>query len=122
MERIPYIVVVIDELADLMMISSKEVEESITRLAQMAQGGGHPSFIGDPTAFRRCAHRDHQSKLSCADLLSGHLQSGFPNHPGHHRCRTPSGSRRYALSSSRQFETDAPSWRFCLQRRDQTDR
>src|SRR5262249_45440099 len=35
-----YIVIVIDELADLMMVSSHEVEESITRLAQMARAVG----------------------------------------------------------------------------------
>ncbi len=39
-EHLPYIVVVIDELADLMLTSAKEVEEPITRLAQMARAVG----------------------------------------------------------------------------------
>jgi S-DNA-T family DNA segregation ATPase FtsK/SpoIIIE len=39
-KKLPYIVIIIDELADLMMVSSKEVEESITRLAQMARAVG----------------------------------------------------------------------------------
>ncbi len=37
---LPYIVIIIDELADLMMISARDVEESITRLAQMARAVG----------------------------------------------------------------------------------
>ncbi len=40
LERFPYIVVVIDELADLMMTSGKEVEFYIARLAQMARASG----------------------------------------------------------------------------------
>ncbi len=40
MEHFPYIVVIIDELADLMMTSGKDVEFSIGRLAQMARASG----------------------------------------------------------------------------------
>ena len=39
-KALPYIVVIIDELADLMMVASNEIEESICRLAQMARAAG----------------------------------------------------------------------------------
>ncbi|WP_228368688.1 DNA translocase FtsK [Nautilia profundicola] len=39
-EKMPYIVIIIDELADLMMTSGKDVEYSIARLAQMARASG----------------------------------------------------------------------------------
>ncbi len=39
-KKLPYIIIIIDELADLMMVSSKEVEEFITRLARMARAVG----------------------------------------------------------------------------------
>ena len=38
--NLPYIVIIIDELADLMMVEGRQVEESITRLAQMARAPG----------------------------------------------------------------------------------
>ena len=59
---LPYIVVIVDELADLMMVATNDVEDAITRLAQMARRGIHLII----------ATRVHQSTL-----LPGSLKRTF---------------------------------------------
>ena len=64
LEALPFIVVVVDEMADLMMVAGKEIEQAVQRLAQMARAAG--------------IHVIMATQRPSVDVITGTIKANFP--------------------------------------------
>ena len=119
-ERLPYWVVVVDELADLMMVSAGEVQTSLVRLAQIARGR-NPSDHRDPAPLRRRRDRLDQGELPDAHRIPGGVEGRLEDRARRQRRRAAARPRRHDFRPTRRQQADARARRLGRRRRGARD-
>ena len=104
-QTLPYIVIVVEEFGDLMVVDKVNVEQAVVRLAQMARACGIHLVLAMQSPRKDVVTGLIKTNIPGPHQLQGREQDGFAHHPGRGRRRAVARARGHAVPGAGREQT-----------------